>query len=666
MTTNLSQRKWFSIITMMVLTIGLMCAPHIAHAEEPVTLSDRITDPSGFLDKTQTTEARDALNKAAQEGYPVYAAVVKSFDGESAANWCIDSANNSSIASDSIVLTIAYEDRQAGWCISSDSPHNDNAVEASYQKALSVLGASDPLTGAATAQAIKTFAQDIPSSVSEDSSFGTVTVFVIVAIIVFVAVIIALRSNKKKAKLQQRSGTALTPKQQKARVAEAGQQLLYADETLRAASEELEFARVQYGTLKTDALSSSIGNAKARMTDAFTLLNKMDAAEDLADKSKIANQILGLLDSVMPPVAQNLQEVKTQQAREANLDQLIQESEQRITEARARLPIMTQELTALQNQYPPAVLTSLSKLPHTAEAALDAASGALKTAQSMSKNKRSEAVGQVDFANRQLGQALSQMETMSDAPASIARSSQLVGAAIASLSSGLDDVARLATDRTSFAAVVNDAQAAIAVGDQARAGQADPLAALQQLHDADDALNTALAPLRSANDLRVSQETQAKQRITSAENLVAQAESHVQASRNWATLEQRSQARNARELLDKAKATLPTDPVSALSFASQAESEARASLSSRPPQNQRSGTNFSDALLWGAILNGWGNNRRGGGSWGGSSWGSGGRGSGGGFGGGFGGGRGGGGGFGGGFGGGGGGFSGGRGGSSGF
>lgn len=654
----LPRRTWLALVGTMLLVLG-MTAPQLAHAEEPVTLTDRVTDPSSFLSAGETKTARDALNTAATDGYPIYAAVVGSFDGDSASNWCLAAANQSGISGDSIVLVVAYEDRQAGWCISDDSPHSDNAIEAAYQKALGVLGAADPLTGAATAQAIETFAQSVPTQASGESNTGAIIFFILILVAALTFLFFAARSARKKTKLRD----PRNPAGQKERITESGQQLLYADEALRAASEELEFARAQYGTLRTDALSDAIGAAKARLPEAFTLLNQMDSVSDLTQKAAFADQILALINQIMPPVAKNLDELKHQQAREANLDQLIAQSRQRVNEAQGRLPAMTQELTALQQLYPPEMLTSLVNLPGSAATALEAADGALTKAQALAKTQRSEAVGQVDFANRQLGQALTQMDTLADASGAIERSSQLVGTAIASLSASLDDVARLATDRSSFQSLVSDAQNAITNGETARAGKSDPLAALQQLRQAEDALNQALDPLRAADDVRTRQESQAKERIAAAETLVSQAESYVQASRNWASLDQRSQVRNARELLQRAKNSVGTDPATAISLASQAEAQARASLSGGPGTGRGPGrgANFSDALLWGAILGGWGNNsRRGGGGFGGGGF-SGGRGGGGGFGGGgFSGGRGGGGGFGGG------GFSGGRGGSSGF
>ena len=218
---------------------------------------------------------------------------------------------------------------------------------------------------------------------------------------------------------------------------------------------------------------------------------------------------------------------------------------------------------------------------------------------------RAGAVDALDRATSQLQSALAAINSVNGAEKVISESNQVLGSAIASITSDLDDVTRLAANQANFSPLVDDAQNAIRAGQAARNGMGDPVAALQQLRSAEDALDAALASLRSEHDQRQRNTALAAERITAAQAMVSQAESTLAANRSSGDLQARSAVSNAQAQLAQARSLQQSDPAASISASNAALASAQNALSSlqysqRQPVNHRSSGNNS--LLWGMIL----------------------------------------------------------------
>lgn len=632
-----------------------------ASAEPPLAITDRVTDPNGFLDASQTQEAHDALSAAAEDGLALYAVAVPTFDGQDATGWCLQTGEQSHLAGDSVIFAVAYEQRDAAWCTGADSNQvSDSELNRAFEAARSELGRSNPLQPEDLTAAIVTFGERVSASANGSSSGSSVGALVWVAIAIMIAAVLAVvvSSSRRGARLRKAGlGPKASPAAQQKLVDESSQQLLYADEALRRSEDELSFATAQFGTLETKSLATAIEAAKPVLQQAFEVLSRMNDEPNLAAKAQLAGQIQELVGRVMPAVATAQKVLKDRRERERTAEQQAAQLSEQIGEADRRLEAARAELQSLQQHFSASSLASIANNPDQAKAELTEARVHVAQVQQLVATDRTRAVQELDLAATALAQALRLIETVTGARTALEQSAQVLTEAIASISSDLDDVARLSADRASFAPLVDEAKAAIEAGIAARSGQGDPLLAIERLRLAEDGLDRALAPLRSAHDQFQKDTQTAQQRIAGAQTLVSQAQAQLQAHGAYATMEQRNSVAKAQSLLTSAQSLLESEPGQAAQQATQAESFARSALATAPqPAGRRSsGMNMSDVFLWSMILGNMGGGRSSGGhnsgwgggsSWGGSS-GSSWRGSSGGFGGG-------------------GGFSGGRGGSSGF
>lgn len=607
----------------------------------PTAINDYVTDPTGFLDSSQASQVRSAATSALSNGIAPYYVLVPDFSGQDPMDWCIESANRSSLPENAVVFVLAYEERDSDWCTSlpADNPIiSDSQINGAWQGALDQIRDSNPLQPQAAADAGIYFANQLASAANsgavtpgQGSNQGSASwgwFWGLLLILGIVVLIVVLVGSKKKGKQGGPAGGAkVTPKSADEAVAQAQQQLLYADEALRAAEDDVQFAKAQFGSARTDAFSQAVTRARAGLTDAFTLLPRIDDAKSPQEKAAIAGQISQIVGSVMPPVKAEQDQIQASREREIGAEQQIADVQARINEARADIPREQQHLADLALRFTPTQLASLQDKPQLAGAFLDAAERHLQEAKMQVVTNRSAAVESVDSAASQLALALGALDSIKAAEKTIGESDRVLAAAIASISSDLNDVTRLAANQAAFQALVADAQAAIAAGQQARSGGGDPLSALERLRSAEGALDQALAPLRSTDEQRQRLAAQANERLAAAEALVSQANAQAQSGRAGMSLSARTEASNAVAQLGIARQTLQTDPVASINASTAAEQHARNALTQIQqtpmyPQQQRGGSNNS--MLWGMLLGSMlsGGGGGGGGYRGGSSYGS--------------------------------------------
>lgn len=613
--------EWKLAMTALLAALALVLLPGPAAvatpapATSPTPVGDVVTDPTGFFGAAEVQQLRQAAASTREQGLSPYFVVVPDFSGWDGSDWCVASADASNLPNTAIVYVLAYEDRDSDWCtaLPENSPIiSDDQIEDAWYESLDLLADSDPLEPAAAADAGVYFAKQLAAQAKTDgssgaaapspstsggSSWGPFLVFMLA--LVAIAVFFLFRSSKK----QPKTGKA-TKQNTEQLVTAAQQQLVAADELVRAAEDEVQFARAQFGPAKTDQLAAAVKTARSGLTDAFTLLPRLDTASS-SEKAQIAQQITNTLSSVMPPVKAAQEQLQADRDREIGAETQLLDLQERIAEARRSLPSEQKRLADLGLRFTPTQLASLQDKPAMAEKLLDSAADHLNDARLQLATNRASAVESIDTASTQLALALSALEAVRNAETQIGDSDRVLAAAIASISSDLDDVSRLASNQLSFQALVSDAQAAITEGQAARAGRGDPLGALAHLRSAEDALDQALAPLRGADEQNRRMAAQATERIAAAEALVGQAQMQAQAAGGRLSLQTRTAVSNAASSLSSAKASLQSNPSASISASNAAEQQARAALSqmaSMPAYSQAPRRSSSNSMLWGMLL----------------------------------------------------------------
>jgi citrate synthase len=614
-------------------TGALALAAGTALATAPVSIGDVVTDPEGYLSDANVQEIRDAAQQAGRAGIDFYAVTVPDLSGEDVVDWCQAAGEASGLSPTSVVYVIAYEERAEGWCGNDgQATVSDSTLTQARSAARDHLSQSDPLQPDDAAQAIVAFANtmvegagdsgggdsDAGASSGSPSGSGISAGSVVLLLIVLAAVVIGVVIWRGQRRTRQ--GIARSDRAQAQSVAQkadlANRRLLEADEMVRSASDELEFARAQFGATRTDAYATAVAAAREGVDQSFADQRAMNEADDDASRGAAADRILSRLDSVMNPLAAQQKEFHDLRDSEAGADEQLAGLRERIAEASASIDGAQTELQALSAAYPQTVIASLMDNPDQARALLSSATTAADQAQAaLDGGDRARAVEAIDTGLRAVAMARLQTSAIMDAQKNLADASGRLTQAIASLTSDLSDVTRLGADPTAFAPLVEDAQKAVAEARRARDGDGDPLQALEDLTNAEAALDAALANLRSAEDQRAKASKNAAERIRSAEQWVASAQTFIQSRRGLMPLESRSQISRATQSLEQARRSLDSDPAASMSSAEEAESIARGILSSGTPEPPRSGSqgpSVGDALLWSILLGNLGGGHHGG------------------------------------------------------
>ena len=623
-----------------------------ALATSPVTISTSVTDPSDWLSDSQVSEISSSADEAGSAGLQVYFVTVPDFSGAEPIEWCKTSGVNSGLSNQSIVYVIAYEERMFTTCGNADQQVvTDSDITRATSAAKKVLAKSNPLDTDTTTDAATTFISTLTSTVtgqassssshssstgapsSGKSGFGWIRTVVVVVVIGGLIVFFVKRNKAKGASTPAPKATAdhpwapgdqlpsLTEDQVLALTNQSSALLLQADELVRSAADELDFARAQFGETKTDAYAKALSVAQAGIAKAFASQQTMNEASDSRSRTEAALTLQHELNQVMPALVEQQKAFSQLRDEEASVPTQATDVKTRILEAIAALPSVEAELTALQTLYSSTTVASLMDNPQQARALLDSASVAANQATSLATSDPSAALVQLDIARRALAMAGHQTEAIMSAKHDLAAANEVLTKAIASITSDLSDVTTLKADSAAFAPLVAEAQKAVAKAQSARAGSGDPLAALENLRLAESQLDAALEPLRSQADARERKVQAARNAVSDAQAQYARANSYIQGRRGVIPLDVRSTLAEAKAELDQAVALVQTDPDQAMTLAKSARSVALTVLSTPindPSYGQAgqfrhhtngSGGIFTDntglghALLWSVLMN---------------------------------------------------------------
>lgn len=663
----MSRTRRFSIAALLSTFLIALGAP--AFATSPVTTSGIVTDPGGWLSDSDRSDIETAARTARTKGITIDVVVVPDFSGQKPDAWCKASATASSSKDSDILYAIAYNERSDVFC-SKKAPVSQTVLDNAQRQAEATL-TSNPLTASDTAIGAQTFINSVVSGYQSPSSTGSSSSrssssrtsspgsgsMLVMLIIVGGGVIALLAHNNSRR--SRGAGTAQTPAQAAnmpgMSVAEtvtlANRQLLSADEQVRSAADELDFARAQFGIAATDEFARTLEAARAAVARGFERQKQMEDATGDAEKRSMASAIMRDLGENMNPLSAVQAAFEQRRSEQATLPSRITEASERLVEQRGDLERATAELAAIAGIYPAQMLTSLQDNPKQAHALLETAASAIEAAKQAVDTDRALAESTLDTAHRALMMAKHQTDAIFSAKSDLDAIRDRLGAAIGSISADLADVTSLRAEPTVFDPLVADARAAIAKGQAALMNNGDPLAALEHLRTSEANIDAALAPLRSQRENAEKARANAQAQISLAETAFERAERYVQGRRGAIDLSVRSTLHDSEQSLKAARAAISSDPAKASALASDARAKAdsvlatplpsaadswNAGYSGRPTSPGSSiGSSLGEALLWSILFSNTGSSSHhhrsrwddndswsSGSSWGGSSGGS--------------------------------------------
>lgn len=624
--TRIRRFSLIAVLTAILLALGLP-----ALAASPMSISDSVTDPDGWLSSADRSSIESATSRTASSGKPVKVVVVANFSGVDAASWCQKSVERSSLTNGTVVYVIAYSQRRDAAC-SYNGP-SSSSLESAVRASEAQL-TPNPLTSSAVANGVNAFVNSYVNGASSSGSsstsssyssnagatnddtgslFGMFVMFLLlVGGVIAVAIGVARSSRRNRLAAQQ---AAQVDAESAARAAqEANRQLLSADEQVRTAADELNYARAQFGLNSTDEFARAIEAGKAAVSRGFSAQGQMNSATLPAEQLRLATAIIQDLGANMNPLSAIQASFATKRAEQASLPERIAEARERLAEELTDLERAKSELASISALYPAQMLASLQDNPEQASALLTSARTALDTAEASAPTDRAHAASALDTALRALTMANHQTDAIFSAKSDLDAIRDRLVAAISSISSDITDVNELNTDPAVFNPLVADAHAAIAEAQAALANTGDPLAALEHLRMSEATLDAALEPLRTKEEAYEKARAAAEAQISLAESAVSQAQRYVQGRRGAIDLELRSTLNNAETALSTAQRSLEDDPEAASTHAMNARALAD-SVMATPIQNfggswgqpttgngSYTGSSLGDFLLWSTLF----------------------------------------------------------------
>ena len=632
--TRIRRFSLIAVLTAILLALGLP-----ALAASPMTISDSVTDPDGWLSSADRSTIESATSRADSAGKPVKVVVVANFSGTDAQSWCQQTVERSSLANGTVVYVLAYDQRRDMACSYNgpSGPYLQSAVRASEAQMT-----ANPLTSSAVANGVNAFVSTYVNGTSTSGSsstgsshssnagatnddgrsllgFFSMFLFLVVGVI---AIAIGVARSSRRNRLAAQQAAQVDAESARHAAQEANRQLLSADEQVRTATDELNYARAQFGLNSTDEFARAIEAGKAAVSRGFSAQAQMNSATVPAEQLRLATAIMQDLGANMNPLSTIQASFATKRAEQASLPERIAEARERLSEELTDLERAKSELTSISALYPAQMLASLQDNPEQASALLTSARTALDTAEASAATDRAHAASALDTALRALTMANHQTDAIFSAKSDLDAIRDRLVAAISSISSDITDVNELNTDPAVFNPLVADAHAAIAEAQAALANNGDPLAALEHLRMSEATLDAALEPLRTKEEAYEKARTAAEAQISLAESAVAQAQRYVQGRRGAIDLELRSTLNNAESALSTARRSLEDDPEAASTHAMNARALAD-SVMATPIQNfggswgqpttgngSFTGSSLGDFLLWSTLFSSSGSHHR--------------------------------------------------------
>ncbi|MDD7384615.1 MAG: TPM domain-containing protein [Actinomycetaceae bacterium] len=590
-----------------------------AYAQPPVDVSSYVTDKSETIPaKQMDAMTRDINSLQSSTGNVLHVTFVDDFDGMSSDSWASVSAQESGFGSRDALLAIAVKTHQYS-VYSGGSGFTKSELDSAIDGSVTTPWHEEDWAGG-----IHKLAQNLRDSLwtasgtgSSNTSSDSDAVGGFVVLVLIGGAIWYFVRKKKRAKAGTPQKTAdgktinLHDLHQK-----AAESLVQADDGVRAAAGELQFARAEFGVQATQQFQTAVTQAQDLVAQAFEYQKKLDdnIPDTDAEKYHYNSEIVRLTQQAQQTI--ETQESKFQHLRNlaAKVDTRLQELSQRSSEIRASLPTLQAQITALSASYPQASLSTLATYPRQISVLLDATNTSIQQGQvAVASDDNNGAVPYARMAEDTLQQAAGLADDVANAPQKLAHSAQLLKQGIASLSADVADADRLAPTDPVIQQKKAEAQAALTY---AMADDSDPIKALTQLDHAEAAIDAALTGVRSTDEARRKAQQVTDRARAAAEAALDAANQMIDRYARYISRSTRTALAAAQRTYSHAMAT--TDPTAQASAFAQAQTQAQQALdraqtdidSSRSTAGSRgSGTDWGSMLggmIIGSLLSGGG------------------------------------------------------------
>ena len=590
-----------------IMMVAMLVGGAPAFATEPLTTSGHVTDPDGFL----SDEQRETIETPAKSFYSTYTtyidvAVIPNFSGQKPSAWCEDTLKKSRTKGKGILYVVAYEDGTNVSCAGSELA-KDSMTRLMLDGALSAARykhKTTPLTPEEAVAGSRAFIDTLRSDYEfrarnaaenskrrqeeekrrEEQKKEEKKRNLVVNIFIFVLIVIVVGSNvwvwvRKEREYEYGEPPTVdeepTPIVDTVRrdalraAAEARRRLSEAEEQVRAAEEDWNFARAQFGSAAAEEYGRRLEAAKAAIARGFDAYKQIEQTPDSHAKRRLATTITEDLDKNLAPLRDARKEFAAQREKRSSLPTQLADARERLIEELADLERSKEELSSIAGLYPESMLASLQDNPQRAEQLLESARAALETAGAHLDTDATRAASALDTAQRALTMANAQTDAIFSAKTDLDAFRERLTASIGSVSAALSDAKRLDSS-DAFSPLLDEAEAAIARGQRALVSDEDPLGALESLRDVELRMDAVLAPLMTQEEATRKAKETAQRHIRDADAALTWARKYLKDHEGSALLDVNKLMSEADEAMTEAREALDEDPLRASAAASRA------------------------------------------------------------------------------------------------
>jgi uncharacterized membrane protein YgcG/chromosome segregation ATPase len=608
-----------------ILTVGLLLAPPAA-AQPPFRMAGYVTDNAGVLSDSGRATVTSAVDRLyTDRRIRLWVIYVDNFSGQNAMNWAQRTFRLSDLGDYDALLAVATTSRAYAFLVPATVKSvNARQVDDLRRDKIEPALHDGDWSGAAVAAA------DGLNRTSKSSGPVTLLVALAVIAVAVLGLVLVMRFRRRRRRAAELTAAKrVDPTDANALAAVPLQALddlsrsmvVDVDNAVRTSSNELALAIDEFGGERTKPFTHAVDNAKAALSQAFTVRQQLDDATP-----ETPEQRRRLLTQVIVSAARADRELESQTEKFEKLRDLVINAPsrldgltQRYVELSARITPAEQRLAELHNEFDAAALTSVSGNVADAKERLAFADRNIGSARQLAakavSGQQTALADAVRAAESALGQARALLDAVDSAANDIRHAIDGLPSAMADIQASIEcankQLQKTQKNKSAHAGGLITARgAAVEALDSARgAGSADPLGTFARLSKADADLNRLLETVaeEQANAERLNRSLE--QALFTAESRVRAVSEYIDTRRGSIGPEARTRLAEAKRHLQAARDKSPTNLSEAIAhanaastLAANAQALANADVQSAQRAYTRRGGSDMGAVLGGIII----------------------------------------------------------------
>jgi len=582
--------RWLALAALTAAIAAGALSASAASATDPVTLdSGFVTDDAGVLTAADEQAVEERLQTLSENSSAdLFVVLVDDFTSPSdSIEWADTVAENNNLGPEQYLLAIAVDGRSYYISAAAEGPLSDGKLDDVEQK-IQQLASQEDYAGA-----IVLAADEIQGDGGAGALRATLIVVAVIALALVVWLVIALvRRSRRNAEIRRRGAMPETPDPNdpfstltdEQVQTQAGTALVQADDAITSSREELGFAVAQFGEAATAEFSGAVETAKAKMSEAFDLKQKLDdeIEDTVHDRRAWHIRIIEICDEIDDVLDENTEAFDALRKLEQNAPQELERVRAERASLDAVLATAEPSLRALAATFDASALVTVADNPVQAQERTALADRAIEAAaQAIAAGRTGEAAFAIRTAEQSIAQATQLVQAITALGTELADIDAQAQALIAELQSDIATAQQLPDDGGAISAV------AAATAQQLQQAQTSLTGAQRSPQRVLEALTAANAQI----DAAIAQGTQAVERARRTQQMLeqtlSQAGSEIRATREYIETRRGTVGSTARTRLSQADASLtqalnlrPSNPEAALTEAGRALDLARQATAS--------------------------------------------------------------------------------------